>query len=254
MIVYGQTPEKVGPIRSARLIDVELPAMYDAALVFSGSSIGVSSRLFGSDFRARILRSYEPGYYRTGEDKPWEHTLYGIPADFWGALEAKELNTRPQLNQVMAFSELAPEGGEAISEAEIRYRDWTVINWRYQAEEGRYLRWVDGEEHLDANDGRQLSAINVILIFVDTTIDETICEFQQGDRCLAFSTEHHLEGEGRAIILRDGRAFEGLWRRAERHDLLTFVSEAGEPLPLQIGNSWIQVIPTWYEDTHTLIP
>ncbi|MEM7014129.1 MAG: DUF3048 domain-containing protein, partial [Verrucomicrobiota bacterium] len=47
LIVYGDDPEKVGPIRSARLVDVELPAMYDAALVYSGASTGVSNKLLG---------------------------------------------------------------------------------------------------------------------------------------------------------------------------------------------------------------
>ena len=41
MLVYGKTPADVGPIRSARMIDLELPAMYDAALFYSGSSEGV---------------------------------------------------------------------------------------------------------------------------------------------------------------------------------------------------------------------
>ncbi|MFN2276422.1 MAG: DUF3048 domain-containing protein, partial [Candidatus Promineifilaceae bacterium] len=30
-IIYGKTPPRLGPVRSARLIDIELPAMYDAA-------------------------------------------------------------------------------------------------------------------------------------------------------------------------------------------------------------------------------
>ena len=39
-LFYDTIPPNVGPIRSARLIDLELPAMYDAMLAFSGASVG----------------------------------------------------------------------------------------------------------------------------------------------------------------------------------------------------------------------
>ena len=97
IIVYGETPQKVGPIRSARLIDLELPAMYDASLAYSGSSEGVRQKLLNADFRPRILFAYEPGYYRTGEDKPTEHTFYGDPETFWRVLEERAPTRRPPL-------------------------------------------------------------------------------------------------------------------------------------------------------------
>ena len=66
-------------MRSARLIDIELPAMYDAMLAFSGASVGVNQRLNASDFSDRLLRAAEPGFYRTGDTtKPFEHTLYTV--------------------------------------------------------------------------------------------------------------------------------------------------------------------------------
>ena len=60
--------------------------------------------------------------------------------------------------------------------------------------------------------------------------------------------EIELVGNGRAVVFRDGERFEGTWTRNNRHDLLTFQDINGDPLPLQVGNSWIQVIPNWYED------
>lgn len=110
-IIYGKTPPDMGPIRSARLIDVELPAMYDAALAYSGSSIGVANKLYSSEFRSRIIRSNDPGYYRTGADKPWEHTLYGTPAKFWESLTAVGENVAPTFTTQMAFSSQPPAGG-----------------------------------------------------------------------------------------------------------------------------------------------
>lgn len=86
-IFYSQTPEDVGPVRSARLIDKELPAMYDAVLVMSGSHELISQRLYASDIGDSILNSQAEGFYRTGEDKPWEHTLHVRPAQLWQDLD-----------------------------------------------------------------------------------------------------------------------------------------------------------------------
>jgi len=253
-IFYSQTPPDVGPIRSARLIDVELPAMYDAGLAYSGASIGVSNKLFASDFRARIIRSYEPGYYRTGEEIPYEHTLYGDPAGFWQALEEKEQNVPPTFTATMAFTSEPPEGGAPAEAVTIDYDNWTLVEWRYDAENGRYWRWADGEPSRDKNTDTQVSAANVIIVYAIHQIDMSICEFQQGDRCLAFSTEIQIWGQGRGTIVRDGQAYDVTWKRERRSDMLTFYNAAGDAVPLQIGNSWFQIVPLHYRQPVTLTP
>jgi len=105
---------------------------------------------------------------------------------------------------------------------------------------------VDGEEHLDANNGQQISAANVVLIFAPHQLDTTICEFQSGDQCLAYSMQIDLMGEGPAVILRDGQRYNVTWRRNHRDDLLTLVDEVGLQFPMQIGNTWFQIMPQDY--------
>ena len=102
-------------MRSARLIDIELPAMYDAALPYSGSSKGVGERLRNVDFRPRILYAWEKGYYRTGEDKPVEHTLYADPELLWEALSDLEQNVPPTFTTTNVFSNEPPAGGSPAS-------------------------------------------------------------------------------------------------------------------------------------------
>ena len=253
-ILYGQTPPRIGPIRSARLIDLQLPAMYDSALAYSGASIGVSQKLASSDFRQRILSTSVAGYYRTGEDKPWEHTLYGRPEEFWGVLAERNLNRAPQVTTPMTFSAEPPLGGGEASVVEINYRNWTIIEWRYEPETNRYLRWVDGEESIDANDGQQISATNVVLVFAHHQLDGNICEYQVEDGCRAFSMEIQIWDQGPVTVFRDGVMFEGSWRRPTGPDMLTFYQVDGDPLPLQIGNTWFQVIPFVYENAVTVTP
>ncbi len=247
LIVYGNDVDVVGPIRSARLIDVELPAIYDAALVFSGASTGVNQRLNASDFESRIVRSADPGYFRTGEDKPFEHTLYGRPAVFREGLEALGLNTPPNFNGLLTFTSEPPAGGSPASSVAIDYQ-WETVEWRYDAADGRYYRWAAGEPHLDGNTGEQVSAANVVVIAPFHVEDATICEQITNGVCTHLSVQIQLWGSGTGFILRDGQQFPVTWHRDGRNDLLTFTGADGNPLPLQIGNTWVQLVPTWYDD------
>lgn len=253
MIVYGKNAPEVGPIRSARLIDLELPAMYDSALIYSGSSEGVRQKLLGSDFRPRIIFPSEPGYYRTGADKPFEHTLYGTPATFWEVLAGKGLNQRPSFNTFMTFRSSPPPGGQPAGEAIIDY-DWTLINWRFDPGSGRYFRWTDGEEHLDGYTNEQVNAANVVVILANHITDPNICEQVTNGVCTHYSVQPQIFGSGPAIIFRDGQRYDGTWHRANRYDMFTFQDASGQALPLQIGNIWFQVIPIWYEEPVSVVP
>ncbi|WP_420640656.1 DUF3048 domain-containing protein [Candidatus Leptofilum sp.] len=253
LIMYGQEAELVGPIRSARLIDVELPAIYDAALVFSGASTGVNQRLNASDFESRIIRSADPGYFRTGEDKPFEHTLYGRPDIFRQGLEAQGLNTPPNFNGLLTFTSEPPAGGTSASQVTLDY-EWELVEWRYDAAAGRYFRWAAGEPVLDANTGEQVSAANVVVIAPFHVEDATICEQITNDVCTHLSVQIQLWGSGTGFILRDGQQYPITWHREGRNDLLTITAADGRPFPLQIGNSWVQLVPTWYADPVTVAP
>lgn len=252
-IFYGKLPARVGPIRSARLIDLELPAMYDASLVFSGASNGVLGRLSRVDFQPRILYSNEPGYYRTGEDKPLEHTLYGDPLKFHEALAAKGLDVAPTFTTVNAFSSEPPTGGQPASAVRVDY-DWTVIDWRYDEANGEYLRWADGEIHADGNSGEQVAVSNVVIISPNHVEDGEICEEVQNGVCAHLSIQVQLWGSGAASVFRDGQQYNVTWQRQGRTDSLTFTDSAGNPFPLQIGNSWVQVVPNWLTNPVTVTP
>ena len=245
MIVYGKTPPDVGPIRSARLIDLELPAMYDAALIYSGSSNGVRQKLFASDFGSRVMLGNIPGYYRTGEDKPYEHTLYGNPFALWEGLESRGITGRPTFGTYMAFSDEPPGEGTPARKAIIDY-GWTYIEWVYDPISGRYQRYTDGEEHLDANSEKQVSAANVVAILANHVEDVNICEQVTNGVCSHFSVQAQIWGSGPAVLFRDGQRYDVTWQRINRNDRLPLHDPPGAPVPLQIGNTWFQVLPTYY--------
>lgn len=253
-LFYDTVSENVGPVRSARLIDIELPAMYDSMLAYSGASVGVYQRLTGSDFSDRIMRSNSPGFYRTGDEtKPFEHTLYIRMADLWGEVETRGLNTPPRITTYNVFTSEAPPDGTPAGSVVIDLRT-SYIEWKYDPEIGRYRRWTDYVEHLDANTEEQVTAANVVYLTPYHVNDPTICEQINNGVCAALSIQIQLWGSGPAIVFRDGQQYPVTWYREGRNDMLTFKDAQGNPFPLQIGNTWVQLVPDYIRTPLTVTP
>lgn len=262
-LFYGSTPEKIGPVRSGRLIDLELPLMYDAALCFSGGSTGqgqnrgVYNKVFDTGFATRVLNTDFDGYYRTGDtSKPYEHTFYMNPALAWEAMNGRGINAEPEYVEPMVFSEKTPKKSAEAGYISIDYGDGaplgTFVEWEYDETIGKYLRTVDGEPMIDENDGEQVAVSNVIIVKAPHVIDRNICETQTETQCIAFSTEIQIWGKGFVSIFRDGRQINGEWRREDQYAngmMFTFYDDAGNPIPLQLGKTWIQVAPYDYLPT-----
>ncbi len=252
-IFYGKTPPDIGPVRSARLIDLELPAMFDAGLVFSGASAGVRQRLYASDFADRINEAGF-GLYRTGAtDRPVEHTLYANPQQLWAYMDNIGQNRAPQFGTYLYFSEAAPEGGTAARRVSINYQG-TFVLWEYNPANGRYQRWSDGEIHADGNTLEQVRAANVVVIAPFHAEDPTICEEIAAGVCRHLSVQIQVWGSGTGLVLRDGQQYEVRWLREGRNDLLTFTDLDGNPFPLKVGNTWVQFVPTWLNNPVTVEP
>ena len=81
---------------------------------------------------------------------------------------------------------------------------------------------------------------NVVVLYVPQWDTDIIEEPHSG----ALSIQFALWYSNRAIIFRDGVQIEAFWQRWERDDMLTLTDEAGNPVPLKVGNTFFDVIPT----------
>ena len=250
-VFYGQNPEQVGSVRSGRLIDVEIPAMYHAIFGYSGSSAGVKERIRNSDlFPDRIAAPDfgvgQPVFYRVPQEgKAFEHTLFTSPERLRELAEDRGLNERPEYETYMAFSESVPPNGEPIQDLAVQYSrgERFTAEWTYDDDRGVWLRSISGTPHRDALTGEQIAASNVILVFANHVNDNFWEEMIGPQSNWKLSVQIQVWGEGSALVFRDGQMVSGMWHRKERGHMLTFTHGDGIPLPLKPGNSWIQLVP-----------
>jgi len=240
-IYYGTAPDRVGSIRSARLIDYELVPMYKAFLAFSGASTGVEDRLNTSEFSDRLFKGvlYGLPYYWRDESIDVPHNMFANPNALWQLAAEQGAIGRPTLHG-LAFLEDVPAGSSGtVTNIDLRYRA-TRILWQYDAESGLYRRFADGEGHFDANTLEQVTAANVVIIYADHQFTDIVeSQFQDS---VSYSIEIKLWFEGDAILFRDGQRYEGRWVRPTREDMIGLRTTTGEMLYLKPGNTWFQVV------------
>jgi hypothetical protein len=249
-IFYANDAQKVGSIRSGRLIDLEIPLMYDAFFAYSGSSEGVREKIRAAEFFPERVISpdfgYGEPYFRRfpEEGKAFEHTLFASTFDLWAWADQQGINQRPDLEPGMTFNNQPPQGGTPATSLTVEFSN-TSIAWLYNASSGKYLRSTDGVPHTDALTKQQLAFENVILVSAEHVEDTTILEDNVGGG--HYSIEIQIWGEGPVTIFRDGQRYEGRWHRAERSDMLTFTDLEGNVLPLRPGTSWFLMVPVDFD-------
>ena len=247
-IYRSQAPRHVGPVRSARLLDMELMTMYSAFLAYSGSSVPIQ-RLIWDSPNAQFVFSpltgdncFEAGFCR--HERPgvsYEHTLYLDTQQLYRAADARYLNTGYKAIG-FAFDTQAKAGGQPVREVRLSWPGEANAIWQYDEESERWLRFSDGEAHYDALDGEQIWADNLVVLRVEQRRRPDL--FTAG--AMDESWELLLWGQGPALVAREGRWHSGSWARSimrQRSMALELIhTGSSRPILLKPGRSWISIV------------
>ncbi|MBC8098870.1 MAG: DUF3048 domain-containing protein, partial [Armatimonadetes bacterium] len=172
-IFRSTMPTKVGPVRSGRLVDLQLAPMYSALWAYSGSSQPIMDIVLDGDQTPWGFNIFSPQFGDNCEDAgfcrfereglAFEHTLYLDTSVLWAKADRRGINT-PERAKGFSFS-------DDIAPTELRandiFVDWygqTSARWQYDAATGRYLRFTDGLPHFDAIDNQQVWVDNLVII------------------------------------------------------------------------------------------
>lgn len=242
-LFLGNSPEKVGSVRSCRLIDLELPVIFDAALTCSGTSPGVKPLMRKSYAHENNLTMisdfgpYEcascPMFRVSGRVAP--HNLFANSLNAWKELDKRGVNV-PSTFKAWAF-DAKPPAGKDTSEVDVEFKSGTV-GWNYDAASGKWLRSLRGQQQTDAENREKIAFDNVVLVYAhhqNTLIQEDVSG--------AKSIEIQVWGEGPVRVFRDGREIGGRWKRGAGVGEFEFFDVNGNKIPLKPGNTWIEMVP-----------
>lgn len=246
-IYHSQNAERIGSLRSARLIDLEIPVLFDAFLVYSGASGDVQRMIEGSDFAPLTLSDErkDPGFYRLEiPGRAYEHTLF-TDSDILARVAEQQGWSGPPRSMGWAWSDEPPAAAQPAAAIGIPYSsEYSDVRYEYDPDAGVYRRWILDEPHMDELTGQQLTTPNVAVLYVNHA-PTLIVEDALGSK----SVQIQLWGEGRMQLFRDGVVQEGTWMRPRREDPLVFLDGNMEALELKPGPVWIEIVPLDMEIT-----
>ncbi len=227
-VFSAHVPPVVGPVRSARQSDLDILRQFGRpAFAWSGAT----PHLVPFIERAPLDDLYAlqvGGYYRVGFRAAPEN-LYANPRTLLReaphASKARDIGFR--------FGQL-PAGGRTTRSITVRYPA-TTITFRWSAKAGRWLLWMDGAPG-QAAEGGQLGGKTVIIQY--TRIATSRFHEYGGRPPYAISV-----GSGKAVILRDGRAFTVHWSRPDLNAGTTFTLPGGQRMQFARGQVWVVYAP-----------
>lgn len=234
-IFHSSAPTVVGPVRSARLSDVDIVRQYNALFCFSGASSSVNAQIrsAGIENLSEDAGVTKPFTRSSARARP--HNLYVDVAEVRAEAQRRGMPaTQPPVG--LAFEKASAPATPTIMAVDIPFSSSNKVTWTYDAASNSYLRSSGGSAFIDAESGKQISARNVVVLWA---------QYSAASRDVVGSTTYDiaLVGSGRATVFRDGQVFNGTWE-ASADAPPSFVAEDGSPVKLGPGNTWIQVVNT----------
>jgi hypothetical protein len=221
-------PSVIGPVRSARQSDLDLLRQFGKpAFAWSGATPHLVPFIERSpifDLYANLVG----GYYRS-PNRVAPYNLYAntstLLAEAPHASKARDIGFR--------FGSL-PAGGKPTANYSVKYPA-ASYTFHWSAKDKRWLTWIDGAP-AGATEGGQLGGRTVIIQY--TRIATSRFEEYGGRPPYAQSVGH-----GKAVILRNGRAYVVRWSRPNLEMGTTYTLPNGKRMLFEPGQVWVILAP-----------
>lgn len=228
-------PKEVGPVRSARPVDLRVVTPFDPLFVFSGAQKRMVQRIAKSDVQAISHDSGAPGMSRSSARRA-PHNVYANLATIAKAADKKHSEAPAQQ---FTFADDAAQASAAASGKATKTLDLSLSaaakpSWTWS--KGAWKRSEGSAKAMNAK-GDQLQAVNVVVVEVKQ-IDSGLNA--QGGTMVP---DNVLEGKGKALVATGGKTLEAVWVKKDKDAPLTLETKDGEPVDLAPGNTWVELMP-----------
>jgi hypothetical protein len=226
--------QSVGPIRSARNIDVGILGQFGRPILVNVGGIDpvladiANSPIVETDLRFESSLAQHP----PGRSAPYD--TYASTAALWA--RHRTLDTAP--GPIFHYAAAPPAGNRATS-VRIPYSGGPVV-WTYDAATGQYLRSY-GTSPDRLADGTQDAAANVVVQVVQVTYGPWLENDLGG---LEVQANLYEDAGGPAELFRNGVEVAGTWTRDSLGAPTSFRTASGATFALQPGRTWVELVPS----------
>jgi hypothetical protein len=234
-IFQSRLPGEVGPVRSARLSDLWIVPQYQGLFFYSGANVDVVRRIKEAGL-PDMSHSAASAIYHRVSFRAAPHNLYLKLNGGHDIASAKGMTVRSDKLSPLDFGPIKSDSSVTASAITLNFGGRSNIRWDWNAEQGVYLRSQGGKALMDAMEDSQVRAKNVAVLYADYAQQPTL------DPAGSPTYDTTLGGTGKAVLFREGNKYECTWT-ADRNTPPKLTDAAGNPIPLNPGRSWFEVLP-----------
>lgn len=223
-------PKVVGPVRSARISDLDLFANYGRpAFAYSGAQHRLRPVIAASGFYDVSGDKGIRGYYRD-RGRPAPYNFMGQPS----VLLSRAPNASVAQDIGFQFSLQAPDGGQPM----------TSVRARYPSSSAEFT-WNPGDSAYDVKlNGRPARATEGGTQQATTVVIQYVKQYDSGygDKFGGRTPKEETIGTGQGWVLRDGQAWKVTWTRESKDSPTLFVGADGQVVPFAPGQVWVVLV------------
>lgn len=262
-VYHCQDAGIVGPVRSARTYFLDFISEYGSYPLYA--HVGGANTPGPADALGQIvdygwnvyndLNQFSIGFptfrrdeSRLGRPVATEHTMYSTTSRLWAVGKQRGLTDEDKDGDKWdegfveySFKDDVSEGRRPASQA-IDVEFWTnqpnyTVSWTYDKATNSYLRENGGQKHLDNNTKKQLSAKNVVVLYMR---ESRANDGYEGNLHLLYGTK----GKGKAVVFQDGKEIAASWSKVGREGRTELTDSKGNEIEFTRGKIWFHILPT----------
>lgn len=231
-IFSSKLPPLIGPVRSARISDIELLAQFGrVGFAYSGAQSKLRPVLTEANLENLSAERNPPSIYGKDLDRPGPVNMMLKPDLLLERANAKETTVIDKPTTAPWVFGDQQESLVKASEIEIKWPN-SIYRLKWSVEQEKYLIYFGDLPNLDAT-GEHL--------YVDTAVIQlvSITPSIYGDKFGGVTPFTKTTGAGKAILLRDGFSHEISWERESEEDVTTWRRSDGEAANFKPGRIWV---------------
>ena len=239
-IFYESDTTYHGPIRSARPTDPTVLRPLDGVLVASGATGGLIPEIL--DIGVPVITDRRPEFFRINSRRA-PHNLYADTVKLKNLAIAKGYKKSNNPQPLFPWGSPNYNKWSTINSVTLKFSSQTTTKWTWNGSE--YLRtYYDAYEGSSSNNIHNWININGSVGQINTkTVIALFCEpYMHPLQLPSVKTV----GQGRAIILHNGKLLDGFWKRGSNLDPFHIVDSNGNTLYIPPGKPWISLVPSTY--------
>jgi hypothetical protein len=239
----SQPVDQVGPVRSVRPMDADTMAPIGGIFCFSGGQAPFikAAADTGVYMASETSEQSAPeNSFSRSSSKPAPHNVIVDMALLQSqhldkAAPGKVFDFAAFNGESETYEPASTDAGADTLHVTIKYPG-AASYWEF-ASDGNLVREQDGAAHIDGATNEQVKAKNVVVLKVK--IDTSFRDGRYG-----FIPRTVLIDSGTAWIFSDGKRVKGTWSKATQTGSITLTDEAGNPIKLAPGTTWVELMPT----------